>query len=221
MSGQTIEINGLDDALKAIGSMKTVARKAVTRSINRTASKVKTEISTKARSETTVKAKFAKAGITIPRKATLSNMASKVRVSGKRIPLIGFSARQVKKGVSGRIFKSEKIILRPRAFIATMRSGHKGVFWRDKRSKGESKQGKAWRGDMRSFYIMLRAVKLKYPKASNRDLSVRLGITELHGPALPDLIKNQKVWGKIQQEANTKLLDELDHNMNYYMSKLK
>lgn len=48
----------------------------------------------------------------------------------KPLPLIAFGARQTKTGVSVEVTKGSRRILR-HAFIATMASGHKGVFMRE------------------------------------------------------------------------------------------
>lgn len=47
----------------------------------------------------------------------------------KPLPLIAFGARQVKSGVSVEVTKGKRMIVR-HAFLATMQSGHKGVFMR-------------------------------------------------------------------------------------------
>lgn len=48
----------------------------------------------------------------------------------KPIPLIAFGARQTRTGVSVEVTKGKRSIIR-HAFIATMASGHKGVFMRE------------------------------------------------------------------------------------------
>jgi len=60
-------------------------------------------------------------------RATRSHPVAKIRVRGRRTPLIAFGAKQTRTGVSVRI-TTRKIVRG--AFIATMKSGHRGVFWR-------------------------------------------------------------------------------------------
>jgi hypothetical protein len=62
-------------------------------------------------------------------RAHKANPTAVIRVSGRRTPLIAFSARQGARGTSVRI-TTRKLIRG--AFIATMKSGHRGVFWRTK-----------------------------------------------------------------------------------------
>lgn len=67
-------------------------------------------------------------------RATNSNSGAALQSKGRRTPLILMGARQTAKGVSVRVGKTRKLI--KSAFIATMKSGHKGVFIRTtKRSK--------------------------------------------------------------------------------------
>lgn len=60
-------------------------------------------------------------------RATYSRPRAMVQIRGRRTPLIAFSARQTKAGVSVNV-RQRKVI--QGAFIATMKSGHKGVFRR-------------------------------------------------------------------------------------------
>ena len=60
-------------------------------------------------------------------KAHYKRPQARIRIRGGRTPLIAFSARQTRQGVRVRI-KQSKLI--KGAFIQTMPSGHKGVFWR-------------------------------------------------------------------------------------------
>lgn len=201
--------------------MKLVARKSVSRSINRTTTHVRSQVSVRAREKTTVKAAYAKKGTRIPYKSTAKTLSSKVVVSGRRIPLIGFSGqRQTNKGVTGRIYKSEARILRPSAFIATMPSGHTGIFWRDLRNGGKGRQGRSTIAS-EDLYKILTWMKKNPQQGGDRRLVVRLGITELYGPSLPDLINSDTVWLGLRISADERLKKELDQNFSYYMGELK
>ena len=75
------------------------------------------------------------------RKANFKTLAAKLNIKGRRIPLIQFKARQLKKGVTYSIKKRRRTIY---AFMESpvggrptvMKSGHKGVFSR-KEVKGK------------------------------------------------------------------------------------
>lgn len=187
----SIEIIGLEEVQQLIKDMPEVGRKTVATSINRTATHTKSNVSTKAREKSTVKAKYAKASIVIPGKATVNILNSRVVITGKRIPLIGYQTSKTKKGVKARIFKSGSLKLRPRSFIAIMKNGHKGVFWRD------------WENDGSGFLVH------------------RLGITELTDLSIPQLINDQRVWVSVQKDADETLQKELEKNLKYFMEKYK
>ena len=131
-----IEVIGLDEVQQLIKDMPMVGKNVISSSINKTTTHVKSVTSQTVRTFSTVKAAYAKASMTIPSKATVNRLNSKVVITGKRISLIGYQTTQTKKGVKARIFKSGALTLRPHSFKATMKSGHTAIYWRDKKSDG-------------------------------------------------------------------------------------
>lgn len=103
--------------------------KATVRTLNKLMKKSRTAISKAVRSEYTIKAKDLKRATYI-QKANRYKMVAAIIVKGHRIPLMYFSAKQNKKGVSVRIKKSTGRKTIRSAFIAVMNSGHVGVFQR-------------------------------------------------------------------------------------------
>jgi len=101
--------------------------KVMSRGLNRTATEARTKVVRLLASRTKLKQKDVRAS-TIMQKATYANWRAAVQISRKRIPIMRFGARQTKKGVTYK--KSGSRALIPHAFIATMASGHKGVFAR-------------------------------------------------------------------------------------------
>lgn len=101
--------------------------KVMSRGLNRTAQSARTQISRSLAQRIGLKIKDVRARLTLS-KASYSNWRSAVGISGKRFGLIKFAARQTKKGVTYR--KGRNRILIRHAFIATMPSGHRGVFMR-------------------------------------------------------------------------------------------
>lgn len=73
------------------------------------------------------KVSAAKKGFWLSR-ATPRNLEADVIARGKAQPLMAFGARQTKKGVTAKAWGKRKSYAG--SFIATMRSGHKGVFTR-------------------------------------------------------------------------------------------
>jgi hypothetical protein len=64
-----------------------------------------------------------------PRKATIDGAEWAVDVSGKPVPLSAYPHRQTRKGVSVEVNRGKRTLIQS-AFVATMRSGHEGVFVR-------------------------------------------------------------------------------------------
>lgn len=73
-------------------------------------------------------------GDTIVLRATRRQWAGAIRLLGRRIPIRDLSARQTKKGVTFRGPGGRRKLI-PGAFVATMRSGHTGVFARKGRAR--------------------------------------------------------------------------------------
>ena len=101
--------------------------KVMSRALNRTAMSARTEISRNLSRRIGLKIKDVRDRLTLIR-ASYSNWRSAVTVSRKRFGLISFGARQTRKGVTYK--KGGGRVLIRHAFIATMKSGHTGVFKR-------------------------------------------------------------------------------------------
>ena len=102
--------------------------KVMSRALTRTATSARTQISRSLASRIGIKIKDVRTRLTLT-KATYSNWRSRVGISGRRFGLIKFAARQTKKGVTYRKGGRSRVLIR-HAFIATMPSGHRGVFIR-------------------------------------------------------------------------------------------
>jgi len=103
--------------------------KVMSRGLNRTATEARTKTGRFLAAESGLKIKVIRKSITL-RRATYRNWRSSIKISCRRIPLYNFSARQTKKGVTYKKGGEKKRILIRSAFVATMASGHTGVFKR-------------------------------------------------------------------------------------------
>lgn len=94
---------------------------------------MKTESARTVRQRKRVKAGKVKAGLVLdfPHGKSAEDLVWRIDVSGATTPVIDFPAHQVRAGVMAGI-NTGKSKLIPGAFIATMRSGHRGVFERAK-----------------------------------------------------------------------------------------
>jgi len=126
-----LEIKFDDEKLKQVQRVLRDIPKALprvmSRGLNRTATSARTQVSRSLAKEIGLKIKDVRDKLTLQR-ATYSNWRSAVGISSKRFGLIKFGARQTKKGVTYK--KGRKRVLIRHAFIATMKTGHRGVFLR-------------------------------------------------------------------------------------------
>lgn len=106
----------------------------MSRAINRTATMARTQTARKIASIVHITVANARKGIRID-KATRSRWQADLNITGFRIPLIRFGARQTKTGTSYIIDKTTGRKRIVSAFIATMQSGHTGVFRRKGRGR--------------------------------------------------------------------------------------
>lgn len=106
--------------------------KVMSRGINRTSRSALAEIARKIAAEVKITQAAVKKGVKVT-KATYTRWQSWLDLHTKRIPLIKFRARPLKKGISYQISKSggrKKITDPARPFKQTLPSGHVGIFRR-------------------------------------------------------------------------------------------
>lgn len=102
----------------------------MSRAANKTATWTRTRVVRGVSSEVAAKQKDVREKIVINR-ASYADTTATVKVTGKRMPLIDFNATQTKAGVRYRLSKKGGRQLIRGAFIATMKSGHRGVYARE------------------------------------------------------------------------------------------
>lgn len=164
---------------------------AIKRALSRTATSVRAAMATEVAKDTGVRVSKVRDEIKV--RIDPEARAATVSISGARIPLIEFRAsgrepsRGKGRGVSAVIEGKRKRY--PNAFIATMRSGHRGVFTRVGASTRRSAGG--W--------------------ARN------LPIAELNGPSLPHVFAKFIPLGV--QRAGEQLAKNLEHELSFALSK--
>lgn len=119
------------------------------------------------------------------KRASQGNLTATVIASGRPLPIIQYGARQTAKGVTVNVLSGRKLI--PGAFIATMPTGHTGVFVR----KPGGKHVKVKRAGKASWH--------------------QLPIRELFGPAIPDALANAGVRDAVQELIRVKFPSILEH----------
>lgn len=174
-------------AIKALTPMKTdLEKKAVVRAMNRTIDQVKTEGSKQMRARYGFKASTVKDTM-ITYKANGTRLQATLRSRGRRTRLIDMSARQTAKGVSVKIGKTRKLI--KGAFIATMKSGHIGVFIREPGTE-VGKRGKP-------------IIKRKFK--------------ELYTIAIPEALGSADIMSALKAKAADVFPKRLEHEINWLL----
>lgn len=130
---------------------------------------------------------------------------------GARISLDKFGARQVKGGVSFKIKKAGGRQKFTGAFLAKMKSGHVGVFWRAKAKGGASTGFSGGQGKSGDYQV----------SRSGSGRVRRFQIEGQYGPGVGDLFNSEKVFDKILKTVETEGPDEFHHEYNRLLSRAK
>lgn len=131
----TVDQKQVDDVVRLLNGVKTDATVALMRSLNRTAAGAKTAAAKGVGGVVTMKAKEIKSYIRVS-KAKKDHLSSSIHLKQKLTPAIVFTNRQLKKGISLKIYKAGSSIKLKHDFYATMNSGHRGIFRRAEISPG-------------------------------------------------------------------------------------
>lgn len=115
----------LDFVIQQLGSMQGAARRALSSAINDTLAKAKTASAKGIAASVNIKQGEIKKRLTIT-KSNENTLSGILTVSGKRLPLIAFKARQTKKGVAYTISKKEGRKVLAGAFITSVIAGKSG-----------------------------------------------------------------------------------------------
>lgn len=190
---------------------KDVRERVVKTSLSKMAAQAKTQAATSIKDEYKINVRTIKKALNI-KVGSGSKLEAAIEVEGKPLPLYAFSPRAYggksgwpkrgKKhkegGVSVKI-KGKRIKV-PHAFIATMKSGHKGVFARGSWSNSK--------GSKQSFG------NFKY------DVE-RLPIQELKTFSLPQAFSNKVVYAEVVKVIRLKFPKILEHEIERAWSKTK
>lgn len=189
----------ISKALQKFNLTREDAARAIPRALNKTATTARADASRQIRSEGYgIKAGDIKAAIAI-RKATLAEITATLQVRGRPIPLIKYSARATKDGVVVSV-KNGRLLVK-HAFIATMPSGHKGVFVRV---------------DSASHARLLASKGIKaYGFKRKANYKHGLPIRELFGPGIPSAFRNEAVQKAMQEAVRKRFPVVLGQELNY------
>jgi hypothetical protein len=201
-AGFYIKINDTDlkNVEKMLGNVQGAVPRVISRAINDTLAGVKTDASAEIRQVITLKkAAVDKTFRTV--KSNVTTLSGLFESKGSPVPLIDYGARQTTKGVSVQVKRGNPRSQIEGAFIATMKSGHKGVFWRQWHTAARKPVNR----------------NVPYGKLPKR---YRLPIAQRFGPRVPDILENQPVMNAVLTKAGDRMHKNIDRELNYELSKL-
>lgn len=202
-AGITIDKTDLLSVERSMGAIRKGAPDAIRFATNDSLSALKTAASREIRNHVTAKAKYVNRDITI-KKMYVSDMSANVTAKGLPLPLVAYKHSKTMKGMKIQVLKKGIAKLVKHSFKATMKSGHEGIFWRQKREGGT---GKWPAGKYKT---------LPSPQVGSSLRKYQLKITERYGPRVPDVLKQDEVLGPILQEAS----DRYDARLEYHTDRL-
>ena len=180
------------------------AVKVLTRAINKTLTGARTDMTDEAYQELNTTKTVIRSSIVVE-KASWANLTGKTSRAGKPLSLAKFTGTaQRVKGVSVKVLRSGKRSILGHAFIATMKSGHVGVFWR----KDDTFVGYADKPKLDG---------LEYGRLPEK---YRLPIKELFGPRVEDILAKAERWENVESKANARLLKNMEAEIAFELSRL-
>jgi hypothetical protein len=131
----TVSINATWDRsqMKALedGPFKSALKRALRKAGATALRDMRSEASKRIRTRKRISSRYVSRALSLrrPSGGDINSMKWSVLVSGEPVPLVAYPARQTAKGVSVEVNRGKRTLIKG-AFIATMKSGHKGVFRR-------------------------------------------------------------------------------------------
>jgi len=200
MAAIEIDKKQLKQINQLVGNIKKGAATVIRRGVNRTVGQAKTLTSKEVRTVVNLKKKTVDEHLKVT-KANFKSLSAKLTISGRPISLVLYGARRTNAGVNVKVRKSKAIEKHKSSFIATMKSGHRGVYVRTTKPGGRKKPGKA------SDYNISKSGRVN-----------RLHIDEKYGPSIPAVFQfnNEKKVSKISADN---LQKNIDREILYLLSK--
>ncbi len=202
-----IEVGSIKEVRKRLGNLGNKAPSVLANAINQTTARIKEEMAAQTKSRYNYSA--VKSTVKIS-KATKQNLVGIVASKGPVIALAKFKVSPSKTASKNRpsVYKAavkkgpatKPLNTDPKAFVAVMKSGHKGVFQRT--GRWEAKKGNiSWAKRTRQYKRSGRG------KTRSKHNEI---IEEKFGPAVPWMIGNKESMKIIQAEAESTLQKRID-----------
>lgn len=209
-----LEININPAQIREIEAMfagiKNGSKRVLTRAVNKTLTGVKTDMVDEAYQDLNVTKKIIRDAIRINR-AAWTKLTGKASRTGKPLALAKFSGtRQTKKGVSAKVLRAGARSILKHAFIAKMKSGHIGVFWREEQVGTATRK---WTPEQAAWFGTL-------PRTPKGIGGLRTHIQELSGPRVEDILSSPDHWRVIEAKAGDRFVKNMEHEVNFELSRL-
>ena len=212
MASVTLNQSDVKSLEASLSEIKLGSKAAIIAATNDSMAGVKTEAARLVGQEITAKISTIKSHFVI-NKMNKSDMTADITAAGKPLPLVEFSARSVVKGTSVQVLRKSTRSIIKHSFIATMLSGHKGVFWRVPRMGGGTK----W----------LVGKRMKLPSPDNKRgiygglTKYQLPIEELYGPRVEDILDNDDIIQQTLAHASIRFTDRLNYHTDRLIDKAR
>lgn len=206
MATVKIDTADLAEIQKTIAAFKG-ADLAIIRATNDALSGVQTQSAKLIGAKVTAKAKDIKAHFSI-KKMFKADMTADVTCSGKALALAKYTATSVNAGVSAKVLKAKGKTTIKHAFIAKMKSGHTGVYWRV-----DERRGRVW-PTAKKRQVQPWATGHKYAK-------YRLKIHELYGPPISEIYDDPDIINPVLADANLRLQARLEYHTQKMIEKAR
>lgn len=129
----SIDVKWDKSAIAALetGPLKRSAARALKKAGATALRDMRSEASKRIRARKRIRGKYITRAITLsrPKGSDISQLEWAVRLSGEPVPLVAYPHRQTRKGVSVEVNRGKRTLVKG-SFVATMKSGHLGVFRR-------------------------------------------------------------------------------------------
>lgn len=215
MAGFTVQIDQgkLQEITELLSYIGENSNKALCRAINKSLSGAKTDSAKEIYTVLNLTQKRIKENMQVKR-ATYQNLNAKLWSTGESIPLIDYGATGVKSGgITVKIKKNQGKKAIRGAFVARMKSGHLGVFWRTEGPGSHRPSAEIGAGvpigqiGPETYYTFPRL----WPEER------RLPILELKGTKVEDVFGDALT--EIQSKVSARFDKNLDHEVTYLIRK--
>lgn len=213
----TTEIKGVPEIMRMLERIAGDAGPAMSRALNRTAAGMRTDMTRLAVQELNLTATEVRGPLSNPKikiiPATPTHLQAHIYRSGKKPSLYDYiGTRQTPTGVSVQVHRWARRSVIKHTFIAQMKSGHKGVFWREwherttgpKTKRGKPKNKLAWENFSPYTPQNLSGAYVDY----------RLKIIERFGPSVEWTLKRPEFAEQLKMMAGERLLKAARHELS-------